>query len=159
MGGIDLAVEMTLIVLLGMTLLYAMRLQRALSGLRHDRAALQQAVEGFDSGTRHAEAELARMREAAAQLGAQLGHAAALRDDLAFLSERGETLADRLDALVRAGRNLELRPPAPVLALSAPAGPTINAEPQGLQQLSNQLAPRVRSQAERMLLAALQARQ
>lgn len=141
MGGIGTGIELLLVVLLVATLLHAVRLHRALGGLQRDRESLQDAVAGFDSGTRQAEAGLGRLREAAEQLGGKLGHAAALKDDLAFLSERGELLADRLDALVRAGRTLEAAPPRP---------PATH---------HNQTAPEpVRSQAERDLLVALRGR-
>ena len=147
MGEIQTAIELLLVVLLIATLLHAVRLHRALGGLRQDRETLQDAVAGFDSGTRQAEAGLAGLREMTEQLGGKLGHAAALKDDLEFLSERGESLADRLDALVRAGRALEP-------ALAAPRSMTFPpAASRGMPE-----ADRVRSQAERDLLLALKGR-
>jgi hypothetical protein len=62
-----------------------------------------------------------------------------LKDDLVFLLERGETLADRLDSLVRAGRPLAAEALRPIHAG--------DDDPATL--------PRVRSQAERDLLKAL----
>ncbi len=106
MGGVETLVELVLVVLLAATLVYAIRLHRAIASMRGDRSALGAAVAGFDSGTRHAEASLTRLRETAEALTVQLSHAAALKDDLAFLSDRGEQLADRLDGLVRAAREL-----------------------------------------------------
>ena len=167
MGGISLIVEMALVGLLSATLLYAVRLQRVLTNFRADRAALHEAVEGFDTGTRKAEAAMASLREAADKLGAQLGHAAALRDDLAFLSERGEALADRLDASVRAGRTLEQAPAPPAIPLAVPPDVAIEAMADPAPALAPTPTPtpapaspaRVRSQAERMLLAALKAQQ
>ena len=140
MGTADIVLELGLAGLLAVTLWHCVRLQRTLGSLRQDRAALHDAIAGFATGTRQAEAGLSRLRAVADELGAQLGKAGALRDDLVFLSERGDALADRLDGLVRAGRT------------AAPAaGPTCPADGDG--------APaKLRSAAERNLMLALQGR-
>ncbi len=137
MGGFETALEFALVVLLGITLVHAVRLQRAIDALRKDRASLDEAVAGFDSGARQAELSMTRMRDAAQTLGGRLEAATALRDDLSFLCERGTQVADRLDHAVRAARPLEPMP--------TPAGPPVPAPP----------AAPVRSQAERDLLQAL----
>ncbi len=133
MGGIGLMLDLVLVVLLAATMLHSVRLHRALGALRQDRGALERAAASFDDGARTTEASLARLRQAGEQLAATLDQASALRDDLAYLSDRGEGLADRLDGLVRAGRPLD--------------GPALPPE----------TAP-LRSQAERNLLVALQGR-
>jgi ABC-type transporter Mla subunit MlaD len=135
MIGIGHVLDIVVIALLAATLLYALRLQRSLAALRQDRGALERAALGFDDGARTVEAGLARLRQAADQLNEQLGRAGALRDDLAYLTDRGEGLADRLDTLVRQGRPLAAAP-EPV---AAPA-------------------PAPRSRAERELAQALQGR-
>jgi len=135
MGGIDVVLEVALVGLLSMTLLHAIRLQRTLSALRQDRVAFDAAVQGFDTGTRQVGTDLSVLREAADQLEAQLHRSGVLQGDLAYLSERGEKLADQLELLVRTGRSV-----------SVTAGSRV--EP----------ATPVRSQAERSLLLALQAR-
>ncbi|HET9019663.1 MAG TPA: DUF6468 domain-containing protein [Acetobacteraceae bacterium] len=134
------ALDLVLIVLLAATLFHALRLERALGVLKRDRAALEDLVAGFNTGTQQAEQGIARLREAAdgagRQIAKQLEAAQGLRDDLRFMIERGGTLADRLDGSVRAARTRAAEmPPSP----SLPA----NAE------------PRMRSQAERDLLQAL----
>ncbi len=137
MGGIEAGLEFGLVVLLGITLVHAVRLQRAIDALRKDRANLDEAVAGFDSGARQAEVSMTRMRDAAQMLGGRLEAATALRDDLSFLCERGTQVADRLDHVVRAARPLE--------PVSAPL----------MSPLPEQPAAPVRSQAERDLLQAL----
>ena len=73
------------------------------------------------------------------QIARQIDTVGRLKDDLVFLLERGEHLADRLDSLVRAGRPLGAEAMRPVQAADdAPSD-----------------LPRVRSQAERDLLKAL----
>jgi Domain of unknown function (DUF6468) len=126
--------EIVLVVLLAATLFHAVRLERALGVLKRDRVLLEDLVSGFNASTRHAEAGIDRLRAAAdgagRQLARQIEAADALKDDLTFLSQRGERLADRLDGQVRTAR--------PVLA-----------------EVEANEAPRPRSQAERDLLKAL----
>ena len=142
MGGMQWVLDIALIGLLSAPLFHALRLERALGLIKRDRSELESLVRSFNESTRQAESGIERLRGAAEGAGRQIARqtetAASLRDDLANLLERGELLADRLDGLVRAGREPEpqRRPmaPDPVLEMAG---------------------PRVRSQAERDLLRAL----
>ncbi len=111
MGGMDWLLEIALMALLGLTLLHAVRLERALGTLRRDRTALGEMVAGFDSSTRQAENGLGKLhvmtQEATQQAARTIEGAAVLKDDLTFLTKRGEHLADRLEQLIRAGRALD----------------------------------------------------
>ncbi len=145
MAGLEWLLETVLVVLLAATLFHAMRLERALGVLKRDRAALEELVAGFNASTRQAEAGIDRLRTAAdgagRQIARQIDGAGTLKDDLVFLIERGERLADRIDKLVRAGRPLAGETPRatqPVAPVPAEAG-----------------APTMRSQAERDLFKAL----
>jgi hypothetical protein len=134
--------ELALIVLLGATLFHAVRLERALGVLKRDRVQLQELIAGFNASTRQAEIGTERLRAAAdgagQQIARQVDAALSLKDDLALLIERGDHLADRLDAQVRAGR------------------PLVNDAPRLTVVANGDAAePRVRSQAERDLLKAL----
>ncbi len=144
MGGLEWLMELALLGLLAATLFHAMRLERALGVLKRDRAQLEALVSGFNDSTRQAEAGIERLRGAADSTGRhiarQIEAAAQLRDDLGLLNERGERIADRLDGLVRSGRQFD--PVAP-----RATEPAFKDAPAG---------PRVRSQAERDLLRALQ---
>lgn len=149
MGGMDWLLEIALIALLALTLVHAIRLERALGLLRRDRAALGDAVAGFDSSTRQAESGLGRLhimtQEATQQATRSIEGAAALKEDLAFLAKRGEDLADRLEQLIRAGRALDPARTRELPAASARAAPA-HAAPD---------APRPRSKSERDLQQAL----
>ncbi len=144
MGSMDWLLEMVLIVLLGLTLVHAVRLERALGSLRRDRTALGEAVAGFGDSSGQAEAGLDKLhsmtQESALQLARKLEGAVVLKNDLAFLADRGERLADRLEQLVRAGRTVD---PSHTREL---AGTVARAEPE---------PPPPRSKAERDLLQAL----
>ena len=131
-----MGLDLLLVVLLGVTLVHAIRLQRAIGQLRAQRGGLDDAVAGFDHGARQAEASLARLRDTAHRLDTEIRQAASLKDDLAFLSERGGQLADRLESLVRSARSQ-------------------GAERGQTQAPSAATASPVRSQAERDLLLAL----
>jgi hypothetical protein len=147
MAGMEWVLEIVLVVLLAATLFHALRLERALGVLKRDRAALEEMISGFNASTRQAEAGIERLRlaadGAARLLARQSEAAAALKDDLVFLTERGEKMADRMDALVRAGRPMIAEVPRPVPA-------AMMAEASAEAEM-----PRLRSQAERDLLKAL----
>jgi len=157
--------------LLGATLFHALRLERALGVLKRDRAALEGLVASFNSSTILAEQGIERLRSTAdgtgRQISRQIERAGGLKDDLVFLCERGERLADKLESQVRAGRTIAQEPafeaPSPYLLSAsreppreeralAPLGaePAATAPPDGEQPY-----PRLRSQAERDLLKAL----
>jgi hypothetical protein len=140
----ELGLDIALIVLLAATLFHALRLERALGLLRRDRATLESLVAGFNASTAQAEAGVERLRNAADGAGQQIARrietATALRDDLIYLAERGETLASRLDGLVRAARPAV--PDAPILSVVSRTEPP-------------EQPPRASSQAERDLLKAL----
>jgi Domain of unknown function (DUF6468) len=110
MAGMEWTLELVLVVLLGATLFQAIRLERALGVLKRDRASLESLVVGFNTSTHQAESGIQRLRAAADGAGreieAQMSKSVSLKDDLAFLTERGDRLADRLDTLVRAARPL-----------------------------------------------------
>ena len=134
--------ELALVALLAATLFHAVRLERALGILKRDRVQLQELIAGFNTSTRQAEIGIERLRAAVDGAGQQVANrvdaALSLKDDLTLLIERGDRLADRLDALIRAGRPLA----SETLRL------TVVPNADGAE-------PRVRSQAERDLLKAL----
>lgn len=131
--------DVILVLLLAATLFHAVRLERALAVLKRDRVALQEVIAGFEAGTRQAELGIARLHEAAESAGQQISRqietAAPLKDDLILLIDRGSRLADRIDALIHAGRTATAAPPR--------------------RAATHDEHPRMRSQAERDLLKAL----
>lgn len=110
MTDMEWILELVLVVLLGATLFQAIRLERALGILKRDRASLESLVAGFNTSTHQAESGIQHLRAAADGAGreieTQLAKSVSVKDDLYFLTERGDRLADRLDTLVRAARPL-----------------------------------------------------
>ncbi len=137
--------ELVLVVLLSATLFHALRLERALGVLKRDRAALEELVGGFNTSTRSAEQGIERLRTAAEGTGRQISRqvetAQALKEDLQFLTDRAEQMADKLEHAVRSNR----APPPSGWPRPEPDDlpPRVAAE------------PRLRSQAERDLHKAL----
>ena len=141
MSSLEWALQILLVGLLGAAIPFALRLVRALREIRRDRAALEGSAQGLSEAARMAEAAMVRLRASAELAGRQVAERTAaaepLRDDLRYLAERAETLADRLEGLVRAGRPMAAEAPradAPLrsqaerdlmraLAAGAPKGP------------------------------------
>ena len=154
MSGMQSWLEVLLCGLLVVTLFHALRLERALGVLRRDRASLEELIAGFNESTRKAEGGIERLRTAADGAGRQIGRhieqAKALKNDLSFLTERGEKVADQLDDLVRQSRPGP-EPTALSQAKTSRARPALQAVPTG----GHEGDERVRSQAEKELLRAL----
>jgi len=168
--------ELVLILLLAATLFHAMRLERALGVLKRDRAVLEELVAGFNESTRQAESGIERLRSAAdgagRQIGKQIEQAQLLHDELDFLADRSDKLAQRLESAIRNARMLQDAQPlsasvpaAPAAGAGAPAavpfarpeprlGP--QAQPAGNDDAADDMT-QLRSQAERDLLRALRA--
>ena len=156
MNNMQWILEILLTGLLSVTLFHALRLEKALGVLRRDRAALEELVVGFNESTRQAEGGIERLRAVADGAGRQIARhvdqAKVLKNDLVFLSERGEKLADQLDMLVRQVRPNSEPIPAAQHASTRYASPS--------QTMLQDVHPaesdsRVRSQAEKELLRAL----
>ena len=162
----QLALDAVLICLLAATLFYALRLERAVGVLKQDRGGLEQLVAAFDAATHQAEQGVERLRNSAESTGQllsrQIDRAGNLRDDLAFLADRAERAADRMEQGLRDARpgpavNDRLAKfsiaaesaPRPIPSLALPAQPAA-PDPQDDPVLAG-----LRSQAERDLLKAL----
>ena len=132
MGIVEWVMQGALLVLLLATIPFALRLERGLAAIRRDRAALSDGAEGVEAAARGAGSVLAALRSSLEAQSRQAAAAEALRDDLRFLIERAEGLADRLEGGVRRARPLAGPPGTPAAPEESP-----------------------RSQAERDLLQAL----
>lgn len=104
----SLLLEGLLAVLLVATIAYAAMLDRRLRTLRQSRDEMQALLASFTAATAHAQAGLVALREAGQtttrDLQSDIERAKALRDDLSFLVDRGNGLADRLEGGIGAAR-------------------------------------------------------
>lgn len=101
--------EGLLAVLLTATIIYAVILDRRLRVFRQSRDEMQALLANFTAATVQAQSGMVALRDTstttAAELKSQLDRGKALRDDLAFLLDRGTELADRLETGIGAARN------------------------------------------------------
>ena len=157
-----LVLDLMVSVLLAVTIVYAWVLNQRLSQLRRNRDDLAKVVSSFNDATARAEAGIPKLRKAAEESGQALQErvekAQSLRDDLAFMIERADAMADRLEEAVRVARE-EIRNPQPAGAAPRPSPVRMAPMPPAPPPVSTAMASEVeddRSEAERELLRALQ---
>lgn len=138
---LDAVVAALLIATIG----FCIVLNRRLGALRRNEAELKQMLAKFGEVANQAEAGIARLREAgtgaANELRERIGEAKALRDDLAFVTERSDRIAADLGRKLSASRPAQAPAAAPA---PAPAPRVMTA------------ASRAMSKVERELLAVLE---
>ena len=116
MGWYEWSAQLLLICLLAGAIPCILKLKRTLAAVRRDRQALETSAAGLGEAVRMAEAASLRLRATAEGAGRQvaerLAAAEPMRDDLRYLVERAEGLADRLEGLVRMARPMAAPEPA-----------------------------------------------
>ena len=154
---ISLIFDVLIVVLLAATIGYAIQLSGRLAALRKDRAELDETAKRFAQAAERAENAIAALKATSETAGKALEQVTAkaqgLRDDLAFMVERGEPLADRLSSSVTASmrqaapretapREPALREPTPIeLPPAQPAPAPVRAvAPEPARDLRRALA-------------------
>jgi len=150
-----LVLDVIVAILLIATIIYSIILNNRLTQLRKHRDDLAKLVAAFNDATMRAEAGIPKLKRTAEEAGSFLQErvekAQSLRDDLAFMIERADSLANRLEGSVRSARSetrsssAQVRPAA---ARTSPSPLPANVEDDFDDD---------RSEAERELLRALQA--
>lgn len=159
---LDLVVSILLIA----TISYAVMLNQRLTQLRKNRDDLAKIIVSFNEATVRAESSIPKLRKAAEDAGMSLQErvekAQSLRDDLAFMIERADTMANRLENAVRSARTEVRSAPAaketPRVANSSgsAASQSSRAATVAAAAAASELDVDERSEAERELLRALQ---
>jgi hypothetical protein len=143
-----------MVMLLVVTIGYAFILNRRLVTFRKDRAEMEALAKSFAEATAKAEASVQKLRGSTDKVGASLDEsleaARSLRDDLAFLIDRGSSLADRLEDGVRNARD------GAAAARPRPAARGGPAEDEHPGDAADEDDLSVKSEAERELIRALQ---
>ncbi len=97
--------------LLAITIGYAAVLNRRLANLRDGRGELEAMIGEFKAATGQAQDAVERMTKSAgvrqSDLAEQIETARSLRDELAFLADRGAGEANRLEELIKRGRGTD----------------------------------------------------
>src|SRR6056297_1050941 len=90
------------------TIIFAVILNRKLSMIHNSREELQALLDHFSKSLNRAEDGILELRKAANSIGegldSQIKKTVTLKDDLAFLIERGENLANQLEEGIRKAR-------------------------------------------------------
>lgn len=165
MSYYTLVLDVIIAALLVATIVYAGMLNRRLSALRKNRDDMAKLIAQFNEATVRAESSIPKLRKAAEEAGQALlervEKAHSLRDDLAFMIERADSMADRLENAVRSGRS-EAKPMPGSGANSAARPMTAGAALRNLAGAASGAGAAddglddERSEAERELLRALQ---
>lgn len=101
---ISLILDVTIAVLLMFTIAYAVRLNTRLSQLRGDKAELEMLAKTFVNATVRAEEGVNKLKVSTEGLQVEIKKAEVLKDDLAYLVERGGSTADEMLERVRTTR-------------------------------------------------------
>ncbi len=101
---LSLIVDISVAFLLVVTIAYAIVLNKRLVMLRRDKAVLEKLAETFSKSTLRAEESIAHLKTTAESIQEHVDRAQSLRDDLAFLIDRGGKAADQLEDVVREAR-------------------------------------------------------
>ena len=134
MDSLELLINLIIIALLVPTIVYAYRLNKNLEILRRNQKSLAQLVEALNDATYKAENSIPKLKSVTEHssegLKEVVDSAKELKDDLLFINERADNLADRLEQVISDGRQIK----APMPAATADSSPIekirINEEPQ-----------------------------
>lgn len=132
----DIILDLIVIACLGATIAFAVRLNRKLATIYQSREELQTFLNQFTESMSKADASIKDLRGIGESVfktaQKEMDIARALKDDLAFLNERGEELAERLDGSIRIARTLykELEESAVGISSAPKPTPLISEEEQ-----------------------------
>lgn len=111
MDSVELIINLAIIGLLIPTIVYAYRLNKNLTILRQNQNSLAKLVEALNDATHKAENSIPKLKSvtehSSEDLKEVVDSAKTLKDDLLFINERADNLADRLETVIRDGRNIK----------------------------------------------------
>lgn len=160
MDSFELIINLTIICLLIPTIIFAYRLNKNLSVLRQNQKSLAQLVQSLNEATFKAENSIPKLKSVTEHssegLKEVVDSAKTLKDDLTFINERADNLADRLEIMIKDGRNI--REEAPKKSISGIFGSkkTSADTPNDTEEEKFSISDS-RSEAEIELLKALRA--
>lgn len=111
MANLELIINLLIIVLLVPTIIYAYKLNKNLTLLRQNQSSLSRLISSLNDATIKAENSIPKLKnatEASSQsLKDVVDNAKSLKDDLTFINERADNLADRLETVIHDGRQIK----------------------------------------------------
>ncbi len=127
MANLELIINIIIIALLIPTIVYACRLNSNLKALRQNQNSLAQLVNALNEATFKAENSIPKLKSVTEHssegLKEVVDSAKELKDDLLFINERADNLADRLENVISTGRTIKApgEPPAKMQTAPRPA--------------------------------------
>ena len=111
MDNLELISNLLIIVLLIPTIIYAYKLNKNLTLLRENQNSLGRLISSLNDATTKAECSIPKLKnvtEVSSQnLQDVVNNAKSLKDDLTFINERADNLADRLENVIHDGRQIK----------------------------------------------------
>lgn len=111
MNSLEFLINIAIIGLLIPTIMYTYKLNRSLIELRKNQSALKKLVEDLNEATFKAEHSIPKLKSATINSSANLKevveNASAIKDDLIFINQRANNLADRLETVISENRSKE----------------------------------------------------
>ncbi len=145
MASLELIINIIIIALLVPTIMYTYRLNNNLKILRQNQNSLAQLVNALNDATFKAENSIPKIKSVTEHSSEGLKEvvdcAKELKDDLLFINERADNLADRLENVISTGRNIK----------------TENETSKVIAKAQEQVQDNDRAEAELELLKALRA--
>lgn len=156
MGSLELLINLAIIALLIPTIIYAYRLNKNLEVLRQNQNSLAKLVEALNDATFKAENSIPKLKSVTEHssegLKEVVDNAKELKDDLLFINERADNLADRLEQVISDGRQIRTS------EIKMPSGLSSSSPNTSLKNQVFDEEPQIgesRSEAEMELLKAL----
>lgn len=116
MDNLELLINLIIVALLVPTILFAYRLNKNLEVLRRNQSSLAKLVEALNDATFKAENSIPKLKSVTEHssegLKEVVDSAKELKDDLLFINERADNLADRLEQVISDGRQIKTAPTA-----------------------------------------------
>ena len=111
MNNLEFIVDIVIIALLIPTIVYAYNLNKSLNMLRQNQKSLAQLVSALNEATFKAESSIPKLKSVTEHssegLKEVVDNAKELKNDLLFINERADSLADRLENVISSSRNIE----------------------------------------------------
>lgn len=108
MDSFEIIINVAIIALLVPTIIFAYRLNRSLTALRENQNSLAKLIGALNDATNKAENSIPKLKSATEHSSEDLkevvDNAKTIKDDLLFINQRADSLADRLEQVIHNSR-------------------------------------------------------
>lgn len=111
MNALEFITDIVIIALLIPTIIFAYNLNKSLNTLRQNQKSMAQLINALNEATFKAENSIPKLKSVTEHssegLKEVVDNAKELKNDLLFINERADSLADRLETVISSSRNIE----------------------------------------------------